>query len=57
MGAEVRAKLRSGLWVTVSFSLCSVLESDPQFGFEEAKKKLQGRGTQGSPLVRGLGGE
>ena len=57
MGAEVRAKLRSGLWVTVSFSLCSVLESDPQFGFEEAKKKLQGRGTQGSPLVRGLRGE
>lgn len=34
----------SGLWVTLCPPLlCSVLESDPQFGFEEAKKKLQGR--------------
>lgn len=30
-----------------SFLRYSVLESDPQFGFEEAKRKLEGRDAQG----------
>lgn len=39
-----------GVFVTFSFPpLCSVLESDPQFGFEEAKRKLQGRAAQRPP--------
>lgn len=29
----------------------SVLESDPQFGFEEAKRKLQGMDTMGSLVL------
>lgn len=38
------------LWVFVTLSSllpCRVLECDPQFGFEEAKRKLEGRDAQG----------
>lgn len=49
-------ELRFGCFVISSSSPRSVLESDPQFGFEEAKSKLQGR-LPGAGRGRGPAGE
>lgn len=46
MGRNGEVGLRLWFFALFQFShFYSVLESDPQFGFEEAKKKLQGMDT------------
>uniref|UniRef100_A0A452SNU1 4'-phosphopantetheine phosphatase n=1 Tax=Ursus americanus TaxID=9643 RepID=A0A452SNU1_URSAM len=53
--ALVKGLLAGNVFDWGAKAVSDVLESDPQFGFEEAKMKLQGRGTQGSGPALELG--